>query len=111
MIDTLLRFRDAARARGTRERFGVDDFRRLELVRGRKRTTRTRHQDTGHRSELRAFVDLATGGAPSALTPLDGFSSSALTLQVPAALGLERAVVVDLPAALGGWGADVGSAG
>ena len=39
------------------------------------------------------------------------FWSSALTLQVPWALAQGRAVIVDLPQALGGRGADAGMAG
>ena len=87
----------------------VDDFRRLELTRdGKRRRRKLGRQDKGHADELREFVDVAMGAEPQTLTPLDAFWSSALTLQVSAALGLGRAAAVELPQALGGRGAAAG---
>jgi hypothetical protein len=45
----------------------LDDFRRLELVRGgRKQVVQSRlRQDKGHRGELAAFVAAVRNGAPS----------------------------------------------
>jgi predicted dehydrogenase len=84
----------------------IDDFRSLELASGGKRRVRkARRQEKGHAEELRAFVD-AVAGDTALLQPADSiFWSSALTLQVPVALGLDRPVAVDLPEALGGTGA------
>jgi hypothetical protein len=83
----------------------IDDFRRLELVHGgRKRARRRGRIERGHREELAAFVDLATGGETDVLTPTDAFWSSALTLQVTASLTRGGPVPVQLPVALGGRG-------
>ena len=88
----------------------VDDFRLLELVAGGKRRTRkTRKRAKGHEEELRAFVDAVAGRSASVQPPDSVFWSSALTLQVPVALGLGRPVAVDLPDALGGAGAAAAS--
>ncbi len=84
----------------------IDDFRRLELVRnGQRRRRRFARQEKGHREEIRAFVELAAGGASEVLPPEAVFWSSALTLQTPVSLGLGRPVAVDLPEAFGGRGA------
>jgi predicted dehydrogenase len=81
----------------------IDDFRRLELARGRRRRReRFRRQEKGHREELAHFVAVATGGAASVLTPEDAFWTSALTLQVIAALRLGAPARVELPHALRG---------
>lgn len=90
----------------------IDDFFALEIGQGGKRKrSRGRRQEKGHREEMRLFVDLASGaGDPGAIAEA-AFWSSALTLQVPWALAQGRAVVVDLPQALGGRGADAGVAG
>jgi hypothetical protein len=90
----------------------VDDWVTLEIGKGGKRKrTRGRRQEKGHREEMRAFVDLACGARESREVAEAAFWSSALTLQVPLALAQGRAVVVDLPRALGGQGADAGMAG
>jgi predicted dehydrogenase/NADPH:quinone reductase-like Zn-dependent oxidoreductase len=85
----------------------IDDFRRLELVRaGRKRGRRRGRIERGHREELAAFVDLATGSETDVSTPSDAFWSSALTLQVIASLTRGGPVPVKLPIALRGRGSD-----
>lgn len=90
----------------------IDDFVALEIGRGAKlKRSRGRRQEKGHREEMRFFVDLATGACESGPVGEAAFWSSALTLQVPFALAQGRAVVVDLPQALGGRGADAGMAG
>ncbi len=87
----------------------IDDFVNLELARdGKRNRKRGRRQEKGHREEMRAFVELATGVRESRPTAESTFWSSALTLQVPFALTRGRAVAVDLPQALGGRGADAG---
>jgi hypothetical protein len=88
----------------------LDDFRSLEIAANEKRRTRkARRQEKGHREELRAFVDAASGGAADLQSPDSIFWSSALTLQVPLALGAGHAVRVDLPRALGGAGVEAAS--
>jgi predicted dehydrogenase len=83
----------------------LDDFRRLEIFRdGKRRVHGTRRQEKGHREEMRAFVDVVAGGVSAVATPEDLFWSSALALQVPAALGGGQ-THVDVPRALGGAGA------
>lgn len=90
----------------------IDDFFALEIAQGGKRKrSRGRRQEKGHREEMRLFVDLATGSGDLETVAEDSFWSSALTLQVPWALAQGRAVLVDLPKALGGRGADAGLAG
>ena len=90
----------------------VDDFFGLELGQGGKhKRTRSRRQEKGHREEMGLFADLAAGGRESQAVAEAAFWSSALTLQVPMALAQGRAVVVDLPEALGGRGAGAGMAG
>lgn len=59
--------------------FVIDDFRRLEIYRGRKRTVVRSAQDKGHASEIQAFVDAVTGGGP-APDPADYIASSRVTL-------------------------------
>jgi predicted dehydrogenase len=84
----------------------IDDFRRLELSSAGRRTTRSlRRQEKGHREEMRTFAELAGGRRTRTLTPEAAFWSSALTLQVPAALARAGVVRVSLPRALGGDGA------
>jgi hypothetical protein len=84
----------------------IDDFRSLELASGGKRRVRkSRRQEKGHAQELRAFVDAVAGSSAAPQPGESLFWSSALTLQVPVALGLGRPVAVDLPVALGGTGA------
>jgi hypothetical protein len=83
----------------------VDDFRSVEIVtRGKRRMRKARGQEKGHRQELLAFVDLAAGSAATPQPSESVFWSSALTLQVPVALGVGRPVPVELPEALGGLG-------
>jgi predicted dehydrogenase len=83
----------------------IDDFRSLEIVRAGKRSVRkARGQNKGHREELRAFVDVVEGSTAAVEPPTSVFWSSALTLQVPVALGLGHPVTVELPEALGGLG-------
>jgi predicted dehydrogenase/threonine dehydrogenase-like Zn-dependent dehydrogenase len=90
----------------------IDDFFGLEIARGGKRKrSRGRRQEKGHREEMRVFIDLATGAVEPRAAAEAAFWSSALTLQVPMALAQGRSVVVDLPQALGGRGADAGMAG
>jgi predicted dehydrogenase/threonine dehydrogenase-like Zn-dependent dehydrogenase len=90
----------------------VDDFFALEIAQsGKRKRTRGRRQEKGHREEMSVFVDLATGARESRAVAEAAFWSSALTLQVPLALAQGRAVVVDLPEALGGRGAGAGMAG
>lgn len=90
----------------------IDDFFGLEIGTGGKRKrSRGRRQEKGHREEMRLFAELATGALEPESTALNAFWSSALTLQVPWALAQGRPVVVDLPRALGGRGADAGLAG
>ena len=61
----------------------IDDFRELDLVRdGRRKRERARRSEKGHREEMAAFVDLATGAGGEALSPPSAFWSSALTLGV-----------------------------
>jgi predicted dehydrogenase/threonine dehydrogenase-like Zn-dependent dehydrogenase len=88
----------------------LDDFRSLEIFRDRRRRNRKSRQEKGHREEMRAFIDLVAGASPSLETPVDAFWSSALTLQVPVALGLGHPVDVELPEALGGKGARASAA-
>jgi predicted dehydrogenase len=88
----------------------LDDFRSLEIFRDGARRSRKSRQEKGHREEMRAFIDLVTGATTSLAMPEDAFWSSALTLQVPVALGLGRPAGVDLPEALGGKGADAAMA-
>jgi predicted dehydrogenase len=88
----------------------LDDFRALEILWDGTRRDRKSHQEKGHREELRAFIDLVAGTTTSLETPEDAFWSSALTLQVPVALGLGRPAGVDLPEALGGRGARASAA-
>jgi predicted dehydrogenase/threonine dehydrogenase-like Zn-dependent dehydrogenase len=88
----------------------IDDFRSLEIFRDRTRRDRKSRQEKGHREEMRAFIDLVAGNATSLETPEDAFWSSALTLQVPVALGLGHPAGVDLPEALGGKGASASAA-
>jgi predicted dehydrogenase len=84
----------------------LDDFRSVEVIReGSRHVRKAKHQEKGHREEMLAFVDAASGAAPSGMSPEDVFWSSALTLQVPVSLGLGRPAPVDLPEALGGLGA------
>jgi predicted dehydrogenase/threonine dehydrogenase-like Zn-dependent dehydrogenase len=88
----------------------VDDFRSLEIVRdGTGRVRKARRQEKGHREQMRAFVDIARGGTTPIATPQGAFWSSALTLQVPVALGVGHPAKVDLPEALGGAGASAPS--
>jgi hypothetical protein len=83
----------------------LDDFRSLEILRdGTRRDQKSKRQEKGHREEMRAFIDLVAGTTRLEM-PDDAFWSSALTLQVPVALGLGRPAGVDLPEALGGKGA------
>jgi predicted dehydrogenase len=90
----------------------IDDFIALEIgQRGKRKRSRRRRQEKGHREEIRFFVDLARGVHKSQEVAEAAFWSSALTLQVPLALARGRAVVVALPQALGGQGADSGMAG
>ncbi len=90
----------------------IDDFFGLEIGRdGKRKRSRGRRQEKGHREEMRLFADLASSAGTPEAVALDGFWSSALTLQVPWALAQGRAVVVDLPEALGGQGAAAGLAG
>lgn len=90
----------------------IDDFVTLEIGQGGKRKrTRAHRQEKGHREEMRVFVDLVRGVRESRSVAEAAFWSSALTLQVPLALTQGRAVVVDLPQALGGRGATAGLAG
>lgn len=87
----------------------VDDFFGLQIGKGGKQTrTRGRRQEKGHREEMAAFVELATGVRDARAAAEAAFWSSALTLQVPLALTERRAVEVDLPVALGGRGAAAG---
>jgi hypothetical protein len=84
----------------------IDDFRSLEIARaGKRNVRRARGQDKGHREALRAFVDVVEGSAAAVEPSASVFWSSALTLQVPVALGLGQPVTVELPEALGGLGA------
>jgi predicted dehydrogenase/threonine dehydrogenase-like Zn-dependent dehydrogenase len=86
----------------------LDDFRSLEILReGTRWGKKSKRQEKGHNEEMRAFVDLVTGTEPILETPEDAFWSSALTLQVPAALGRGGPASVDLPEAFGGKGARV----
>ncbi len=90
----------------------IDDFFGLEIGQnGKRKRSRGRRQEKGHREEMALFVDLASGAAGSESVAEDAFWSSALTLQVPWALAQGRSVIVDLPKALGGRGADAGLAG
>jgi predicted dehydrogenase/threonine dehydrogenase-like Zn-dependent dehydrogenase len=80
----------------------IDNFRRLEITRhGKRQRGRMRKQEKGHREELREFIDLIAGTATGESPAIDAFWSSALTLQVPVALGLGTPVAVELPASLG----------
>lgn len=90
----------------------IDDFFGLEMGQhGKRKRSRGRRQEKGHREEMRIFADLAAGlGDPDPVAEA-AFWSSSLTLQVPWALAQGRAVMVDLPQALGGRGADAGVAG
>jgi predicted dehydrogenase len=83
----------------------LDDFRSLEIFRDGTRRGRKSRQEKGHREEMRAFIDIVAGKTISLALSEDAFWSSALTLQVPVALGLGRPARVDLPEALGGRGA------
>jgi predicted dehydrogenase/threonine dehydrogenase-like Zn-dependent dehydrogenase len=83
----------------------LDDFRSLEIFRDGARRRRKPRQEKGHREEMRAFIDLVSGTTTGLETPEDAFWSSALTLQVPVAVGLGHPARVDLPEALGGKGA------
>jgi len=90
----------------------VDDFFGLEIGQsGKRKRTRGRRQEKGHREEMGLFVDLATGARESRAVAEAAFWSSALTLQVPLALARGQAVAVDLPEALGGLGACAGMTG
>jgi predicted dehydrogenase/threonine dehydrogenase-like Zn-dependent dehydrogenase len=90
----------------------IDDFVALEIgQRGKRKRSRGRRQEKGHREEMSLFVDLTRGVHESRNVAEAAFWSSALTLQVPLALAQGRAVVVELPQALGGQGADAGMAG
>jgi predicted dehydrogenase len=88
----------------------LDDFRSLEIFRDGTRRRRRSRQEKGHREEMRAFIDLVAGTTTGLETPEDAFWSSALTLQVPVALGLGHPARVDLPEALGGKGARASAA-
>lgn len=90
----------------------IDDFFALEIAcDGKRKRSRGRRQEKGHREEMRLFVDLASGAGNQHAVTEAAFWSSALTLQVPWALACGRAVLVDLPQALGGRGADADMAG
>lgn len=90
----------------------IDDFVALEIgQRGKRNRTRGHRQEKGHREEMRAFVELATGVREAGPAAAAAFWSSALTLQVPLALAQGRSVAVDLPQALGGRGAEAGMTG
>lgn len=90
----------------------IDDFFGLEIGRsGQRKRSRGRRQEKGHREEMRVFADLAAGNGDPDSVAEAAFWSSALTLQVSWALAQGRAVIVDLPQALGGLGADAGLAG
>ena len=83
----------------------IDDFRSLEVVRGGKSRERSsRPQLKGHAEEMSLFVTLASGAREPIGPATTAMWSSALTLQVPLAASLGRAVSVDLPEALGGRG-------
>ncbi|HNM83069.1 MAG TPA: bi-domain-containing oxidoreductase [Mycobacterium sp.] len=87
----------------------IDDFVALEIGQGGKRNrSRGHRQEKGHREEMRAFVELATGVRDARPTAEAAFWSSALTLQVPLALAQGQSVAVDLPQSLGGRGAEAG---
>ncbi len=59
----------------------LEDFRRLELVRGgRRRVTRSRTQDKGHRAEWEAFVATLRRGGPAAIAFEDIAASTLATL-------------------------------
>lgn len=59
--------------------FVIDDFRRLEIHRGRKRTVIRSAQDKGHAAEIQAFVNAVIGEGP-APDPADYVTSSRMTL-------------------------------
>jgi predicted dehydrogenase/threonine dehydrogenase-like Zn-dependent dehydrogenase len=81
----------------------LDDFKTLEIRRGgKRRVTRARGRDKGHRAEMRFLVDAAcgTGDADLGRVAAAAFWSSALTLQAAAALRAGTRLDVELPAAL-----------
>ena len=61
----------------------IDDFKTLSITQGgRTRTTRTQQADKGHAAEMRAFLDLASGGTVPELTFGECVSSMAATFKV-----------------------------
>lgn len=60
-----------------------DDFKRLSLTQGgRMHTSRAQQADKGHRAEMKAFLDLASGGLVPELGAADCISSTAATFKV-----------------------------
>ena len=59
----------------------IDDFRRVEYVRGGKRSEKKwAGRDKGHRAEVAAFMEAVRAGGPTPIPEHESIESTALTL-------------------------------
>jgi predicted dehydrogenase/threonine dehydrogenase-like Zn-dependent dehydrogenase len=73
----------------------IDDFKVLRVTQdGRTRTTRLQQADKGHAAEMRAFLDLASGGSVPELSFGACVSSTAATFKIVESLATRPPVVV-----------------
>lgn len=74
----------------------IDDFKSATLTEGgRTRTSRSSRQDKGHRAEMRAFLDLASGKPVRELTFADCVASTTATFKIVESL--TKGVPVEVP--------------
>jgi predicted dehydrogenase/threonine dehydrogenase-like Zn-dependent dehydrogenase len=75
---------------------GLDDFRRLDLIRyGKKKTFHSRlRQDKGHKSEWLAFADCITSGGPAPIAFEEIVASTLATIRIAESLrsGMEQQI-------------------
>ena len=80
----------------------IDDFKVLRVTHdGRTRTTRLQQADKGHAAEMKAFLDLASGGSVPELSFGACVSSTAATFKVVESLTTGQPVVVPAVIATG----------